>query len=156
MDKGHTLSAWLPHSYENIYFLQERYESVVMSGQMVDQIRAIPPLIHKGYLRISTGGAPERPPTRSPHATMLPARAGIAVMRQLCLLCVCRLLARRGCRVEGRVAPRLNHPRRRAPIHAAAGGREAPSAHMLWDLQRATHAEASRWTICLPAATIPA
>jgi hypothetical protein len=48
MDKGHTLSAWPPHSYENIYFLQERYESVVMSSQMVDQIRSIPTLIHKG------------------------------------------------------------------------------------------------------------
>jgi hypothetical protein len=48
MDKGHTLSAWPPHSYENIYFLQERYESVVMSSQMVDQIRSIPTLRHKG------------------------------------------------------------------------------------------------------------
>ena len=47
MDKGHPLSAWPPHSYENIYFLQERYESVVMSSQMVDQIRSIPTLIHK-------------------------------------------------------------------------------------------------------------
>ena len=47
MDKGHTLSAWPPHSYDNIYFLQERYESVVMSSQIVDQIRSIPTLIHK-------------------------------------------------------------------------------------------------------------
>jgi hypothetical protein len=47
MDKGHTLSAWPPHLYENIYFLQERYESMVMSSQMVDQIRSIPTLIHK-------------------------------------------------------------------------------------------------------------
>jgi hypothetical protein len=47
MDKGHTRSAWSPHSYENLYFLQERYESVVLSRHMVDQIRSIPTLIHK-------------------------------------------------------------------------------------------------------------
>jgi hypothetical protein len=47
MDNGHTLSAWPPHSYENIYFLQERYESVVMSSQMVDQTRFLPALHHK-------------------------------------------------------------------------------------------------------------
>src|SRR5262249_20610471 len=47
MDKGHTLSAWPPHSYENICFLQERYESVVMSRQIVDEIRSIPTLHHK-------------------------------------------------------------------------------------------------------------
>jgi hypothetical protein len=49
MDKCHTLSAWPPRSYENIYFLQERYESVVMASQMVDQIRSIPTLIHKDH-----------------------------------------------------------------------------------------------------------
>ena len=48
MDKGHPLSAWPPHSYDNIYFLHERYESVVMSRQIVDQIRSIPTLIYKG------------------------------------------------------------------------------------------------------------
>ena len=37
MDKGHTRSAWPPHSYENLYFLQERYESVVLSRHMVDR-----------------------------------------------------------------------------------------------------------------------
>jgi hypothetical protein len=47
MDKGHTRSAWPPHSYENISFLQERYESGVLSRHMVAQFRAIPPLIHK-------------------------------------------------------------------------------------------------------------
>jgi hypothetical protein len=47
MDKGHTRSAWPPHSYENLYFLQEHYESVVLSRHMVDQIRSIPTLIHK-------------------------------------------------------------------------------------------------------------
>ena len=47
MDKDHIRSAWPSHSYENLYFLQERYESVVLSRQMVDQIRAIPTLIHK-------------------------------------------------------------------------------------------------------------
>ena len=47
MDHNHSRSAWPPHSYENIFFLQERYESVVMSSQMVDQMRSIPTLIHK-------------------------------------------------------------------------------------------------------------
>src|SRR5215470_6699086 len=67
MDKGHTLSAWPPHSYENIYFLQERYESVVMSSQIVDQIRSIPTLIHKAefayeWLCIRHPGLPEGGP----------------------------------------------------------------------------------------------
>ena len=57
MDKEHTLSAWSPHSYENIYFLQERYESVVMSRQRGAQIRSIPPLRHKGQLAYESGGA---------------------------------------------------------------------------------------------------
>jgi hypothetical protein len=35
----------------------------------------------------------EWPPTRAPHAAMLPAHAGIGVMRPLFLPCVCRLLA---------------------------------------------------------------
>jgi hypothetical protein len=48
MDEDHTRVAWPPHSYENIYFIQERYESVVMSSQMVDQTRSIPTLRHKG------------------------------------------------------------------------------------------------------------
>jgi hypothetical protein len=47
MDKGHTRSACSPHSYENISFLQERYESGVLSRHIVAQIRAIPTLIHK-------------------------------------------------------------------------------------------------------------
>ena len=58
MDYGHTQSAWPPHSYENIDFLQERYESVVMSRQMVDQIRAIPPLIHKSYFAYESSALP--------------------------------------------------------------------------------------------------
>ena len=53
MDKGHTLLKWPPHSYENLYFLQEHYESVVMSSQMVDQIRSISTLMHKVSLRMS-------------------------------------------------------------------------------------------------------
>ena len=48
MDKGHTRSAWPLHSYENISFLQEHYESVVLSRHMGAQIRAIPTLMHKG------------------------------------------------------------------------------------------------------------
>jgi hypothetical protein len=42
-----------PHSYENIYFLQERYESVVLSRHMGAQTRAIPTLIHKAGFRMS-------------------------------------------------------------------------------------------------------
>jgi len=44
----HTRSAWPPHSYDNIYYIQEHYESAVMSGKMVDQTRPLPTLIHKG------------------------------------------------------------------------------------------------------------
>jgi hypothetical protein len=58
MDKGHTRSAWPPHSYENIYFLQERYESVGMSSQMVAQIRAIPTLHHKGHFVYQSSAPP--------------------------------------------------------------------------------------------------
>ena len=107
---------------------------------------------------MSMGGGPlEWSPTRAPHAAMLPARAGIGVRRQVSLPCVPPLGARRGCGVEGRVAPRLGHPRHAlsAPIHAAAGGRAAPPARVLGCLQRAPRAEESRWTIPLPAATMP-
>ena len=48
-DKGHPRSAWPPHSYDNISFLQERYESGVLSRHIVAQIRAIPTLIPKVY-----------------------------------------------------------------------------------------------------------
>jgi hypothetical protein len=48
MDEDHTRSAWLPHSYENIFFIQEHYESVVMSSQMGDQTLSISTLMHKG------------------------------------------------------------------------------------------------------------
>jgi hypothetical protein len=48
MDEGHTRSAWPPHSYENISFMQEHYESTAMSSQRVDPTRAIPTLRHKG------------------------------------------------------------------------------------------------------------
>jgi len=41
--------AWPPHSYANIYFIQEHYESVEMSRQMADQPRLPPTLHHKGY-----------------------------------------------------------------------------------------------------------
>jgi hypothetical protein len=49
MDEDHTRSAWLPHSYENIFFIQEHYESVVMSSQMGDQTLSISTLMHKGH-----------------------------------------------------------------------------------------------------------
>jgi hypothetical protein len=47
MDEDHIRSAWPPHSYENISYVQEYYESVMMSSQIVDQSRSIPTLIHK-------------------------------------------------------------------------------------------------------------
>ena len=52
MDEDHAWSPWTSHSYENIYFIQERYESVAMSSQNVDQTRAISTLIHKGKVRV--------------------------------------------------------------------------------------------------------
>src|SRR5262249_52772121 len=61
MDEGHTRSAWPLHSYENIYYRQECYESVEMSRQRVAQTRAIPPLMHKGNLRMSGGAAGIQP-----------------------------------------------------------------------------------------------
>jgi hypothetical protein len=47
MDEDYTRVAWPPHLYDNIYFIQEHYESMEMSSQMVDQTSAIPTLIHK-------------------------------------------------------------------------------------------------------------
>jgi hypothetical protein len=60
MEDDRTRSAWLPHSYENIYDIQECYESVVMSSQMVDQTSLPPALRHKerfavaGHCRYAT------------------------------------------------------------------------------------------------------
>jgi hypothetical protein len=53
MDHDHTQLAWPSLSYDNLYYRQEYYESVVMSSQTVDQTRSIPTLIHKVNLRIS-------------------------------------------------------------------------------------------------------
>src|SRR4029453_10235905 len=47
MDEDHTRSAWPPHSYDNIYYIKECYESVMRSSQMVDQTRLPPALRHK-------------------------------------------------------------------------------------------------------------
>jgi hypothetical protein len=47
MDQENIRVAWPPHSYENIYDIQERYESVKMARHMGAQTRAIPPLRHK-------------------------------------------------------------------------------------------------------------
>jgi hypothetical protein len=47
IDYDHTRSAWRPHSYENLSFMQERYESVVLSRHRGAQIRSIPTLHHK-------------------------------------------------------------------------------------------------------------
>ena len=75
-----------------------------------------------------------------------PARAGIGVLRSLCRPCVYRLLggdadaAQRAVWLPVWATP---SPRAvRAPIHAAAGGREAQPAGVLGCLPRAPHAEA--------------
>jgi hypothetical protein len=47
MEEDHTRVAWLPHSYENICFIQERYESVELASKNVDQTRHTPTLMHK-------------------------------------------------------------------------------------------------------------
>ena len=49
MDEDPTRVGWPPHSYENIYIIQEHYESVEMSSQMGAQTRSISILIHKYY-----------------------------------------------------------------------------------------------------------
>jgi hypothetical protein len=49
MDYNHRRLAWSPHSYENISYIQECYESVVLSRHMGAQTRAIPTLIHKAF-----------------------------------------------------------------------------------------------------------
>src|SRR4029453_4837946 len=64
MDENHTRSAWPPHSYENISYIQACYESMVMSSQMGTLTRSISPLIHKAsfayeYGRWIPGAAPE-------------------------------------------------------------------------------------------------
>src|SRR5262245_65572308 len=47
-DEDRSRSAWSPHSYVNISYLQECYESRVLSRHMSAQIRAIAILRHKG------------------------------------------------------------------------------------------------------------
>ena len=47
-DEGHTRLAWPPHSYENINFIKEHYESMPVSSQMVEETRPISTLHHKG------------------------------------------------------------------------------------------------------------
>ena len=48
-DEGHTRLAWPPHSYENINFIKEHYESMPVSSQMVEETRPISTLRHKAY-----------------------------------------------------------------------------------------------------------
>ena len=64
MDEDHTRSAWPTHSYDNIYYIQKCYESVVRSSQMVDQTRLPPALRHKAHkavqLRTDTGFVRDR------------------------------------------------------------------------------------------------
>ena len=47
MDEDRIRSPWPPHSYENISYIQEYYESVMLSRQKVDQPRLPPVLRHK-------------------------------------------------------------------------------------------------------------
>src|SRR5262245_62346006 len=47
-DEDRSRSAWSPHSYVNISYLQECYESRVLSRHRSAQIRAIAILRHKG------------------------------------------------------------------------------------------------------------
>ena len=46
-DEDHARSAWSPHSYENIYYLHEYYESVELSRQIVEHTCLPPALVHK-------------------------------------------------------------------------------------------------------------
>src|SRR5262247_1088638 len=48
-DEDRSRSAWSPHSYVNISYLQECYESRVLSRHRSAQIRAIAILRHKAY-----------------------------------------------------------------------------------------------------------
>jgi len=52
MDEDHTWSAWSPHSYENIFCLQECYESMVMSRQMGAQTSFLPTLRPKAQFAV--------------------------------------------------------------------------------------------------------
>jgi hypothetical protein len=47
MEEDPTRVAWPPHSYENINFIQKRYESMEMASQIVIQTRPLPALVHK-------------------------------------------------------------------------------------------------------------
>jgi len=64
MDEGHTRSAWPPHLYDNIHFIQERYEYVEMLRQKVGPTRLPPVLHHKAMFpyeseaRGQEGGSP--------------------------------------------------------------------------------------------------
>jgi hypothetical protein len=69
MDEGHTRPVWPSHSYENIYYRQEYYESVVMSSQTVDQTSSISTLIHKVSFAYQC--------LRTPNAAMVPGCAGV-------------------------------------------------------------------------------
>jgi hypothetical protein len=76
----------------------------MVSRHMLWQTHLPPALVHKVEFAYQYGRWPpgvEWPPTRAPHAAMLPARAGICVLRQLLLPCVCRLLARGADAAEG-------------------------------------------------------
>jgi hypothetical protein len=46
-DEGHIRLALPPYSYDNIYFIKERYETMEMLSQMVEETRPISTLRHK-------------------------------------------------------------------------------------------------------------
>src|SRR5262245_55032725 len=85
-DEDRSGSAWSPHSYVNISYLQECYESRVLSRHRSAQIRAIAILIHKSQFayewpRGSRGcrGYRDLAPTAGPRD-----RRGAAVCPTLC------------------------------------------------------------------------
>jgi hypothetical protein len=110
--------------------MEEYYQSVPVSSQIVGQTSPLPTLRHKGAFAYEYGRRPPGvpPDTRSAcrHAA---GTRGLGMMPEVLLPCVYSLLAR-SVDVASRAAwPRLGHLRRRAV--------RAP-----WGLQRVTHAEA--------------
>src|SRR5262245_42717142 len=64
-DEDRSRSAWSPHSYVNISYLQECYESRVLSRHRSAQIRAIAILIHKSKFPYECSVIPENQNRRS-------------------------------------------------------------------------------------------
>ena len=75
-DEGHTRLAWPPHSYENINFIKEHYESMPVSSQMVEETSPISTLHHKGEFAYESSRLPSR--SRSAGRTDAPGRCSPA------------------------------------------------------------------------------